>query len=250
LSFIATLRLLRIDAKPARANKELLLSLRTSNPTPEPVPAPVTYVAGIMSNFPAHWCLCGGWAVDAWLGHQTREHGDIDISVFEDDQRALFDHLNGWHLIAHDAVEPNAGQPWDGRRLATPAHIHAGLSQDAVLAWVADPRAPAPGDMPRLEVDIDLRSGDEWVLRRDPRIALPLQRAVGRSSWGLPTAVPEVLLFFKGTAFFGSSEWKRPRDDADFVALQPFLDAEQREWLREAITCVLPDHPWLEQLSG
>jgi hypothetical protein len=46
-----------------------------------------------MSSFPAPWALCGGWAIDAWLGRQTREHGDVDVSVFLQDQRALFEHL-------------------------------------------------------------------------------------------------------------------------------------------------------------
>ena len=71
------------------------------------------------------WFLCGGWASDAWLGRQTREHGDVDIAVLHHDQRAIFEHLAGWALVAHDPnVADNTTESWNGRHLDLPAHIH------------------------------------------------------------------------------------------------------------------------------
>ena len=227
------------------------MSFPNSTGLPEAVPAAVSQIAEVMSGFPAHWCLCGGWAVDAWLGRQTREHGDIDISVFEDGQRALLGHFEGWHLIAHDEVEPDADQAWDGRKLALPAHIHASRDRDSVLAWVTEPKAPVEGTTVRLEIVIDARSENEWLLKPDPRVALPLRQAIGQTAWGVPAAAPEVLLFFKATAYFGQGgQWKRPRDDADFESLLPVLEPAQRAWLQSAIVQEIPAHPWLEALSG
>ncbi len=37
------------------------------------IPEPVAEVADLMSTYRHMWCLCGGWAVDAWLGRQTRD---------------------------------------------------------------------------------------------------------------------------------------------------------------------------------
>src|SRR5260221_13517298 len=91
------------------------------------VPEPVAVLAEQMGSYPAPWALCGGWAIDAWLGRESREHGDIDLSVFVQDQRALYEHLRGWQLLAHDAKwEPGDNdQWWDGRkRINHPAHIH------------------------------------------------------------------------------------------------------------------------------
>ena len=204
-----------------------------------------------MSSFRAPWALCGGWAVDAWLGRQSRDHGDIDVSVFADDQRTLFEHLPGWQLLAHDPDRPAGnGEWWDGRRhLNAPAHIHS-RPPELSGAIPKDGIATAEDGF-TLEFQINLREGDEWVLSREPRMTMPLQRTVRQSDWGLPTLVPEAVLFYKATAYFGVEEFKdrRAQDEPDFVALLASLTKRQRDWLREAISLVHPDHPWLAQLS-
>jgi hypothetical protein len=191
-----------------------------------------------MSAFSAPWALCGGWAIDAWLGRQTRDHGDVDISVSIQDQRALFDHLAGWQLVAHDPHVPgDTSEPWDGRRLGLPGHIHGRLDAGEGLPDRVD-AASQQGFS--LDIQFGDRSGDDWILSRRPRISLPLRDSVQQSPWGLPTVVPEVLLFLK------AGELRR-RDKLDFVALLPDLTHEQRDWLRSAISLV--GHPWLSQLS-
>ena len=214
------------------------MSTSVSNQPANHVPEPVARVAELMSTYGSTWSLCGGWAVDAWLGRQTRDHGDIDISVFHDDQRAIFDHLAGWQLIAHDPNVPgDTSEPWDGRHLDLPAHIH-GRADDA--------RLPDRLDVPAqqgfgLDIQIDERSGSDWIVSREPRIMASLRQCVRQSAWGLPTAVPEVLLFYKARGFI------RRRDQLDFLALLPELTQEQHGWLRNAISLV--GHPWLAQLS-
>lgn len=203
-----------------------------------------------MSTFRHRWFLCGGWAVDAWLGRQTRDHGDVDISVFEDDQRALFDHLSGWQLIAHDSQVPgNTTEPWNGRRLQLPAHVHVSPNPGTVSAWVSESAAQPDGF--ELEVILNEGAGREWILSVDPRITLPLRRCIQRSGWGLPTAVPEILCFYKATAYFGAKRMKeRPQDESDFLALLSLLGSRRLRWLREAVSLIHPSHPWLAHVSS
>ena len=33
----------------------------------------------------AHWCVVGGWAVDLFLGKQTRAHDDLEIAIPPDE---------------------------------------------------------------------------------------------------------------------------------------------------------------------
>src|SRR2546422_8238816 len=118
-----------VEAAPDR--KEHLLSNSVSCQASNGFPEPLAPIAEFMSAFLAPWAICGGWAIDAWLGHQTRDHADVDISVLADDQRVLFDHLAGWQLVAHDLNDRH--QPWDGRHLDLPNHIQARLDANGPL---------------------------------------------------------------------------------------------------------------------
>lgn len=214
---------------------------------------PYDWIAGLMSTFTSPWFVCGGWAVDAWLGRQTREHGDFDIAVFHEDQRALFDHLTGWNLIAHDPnVAGATTEPWDGRTLDLPAHIHArpggARNRELVEAWVRTPGSQSR-DGQDLEIILNERRADAWLLNREPRVSLPLKRAV-RTAFGAPVAAPEALMFFKATAYRGVPGYPRAHDDTDFRSLVPLLSGEGRVWLREAITLIDSAHPWLTLLVG
>jgi hypothetical protein len=199
----------------------------------------VARVADLMSTYGHDWSLCGGWAVDAWLGRQTRNHVDVDIIVFHDDRLAFFEHLAGWQMIAHDTtVSGNTAEPWNGRPLVLPAHIHARSvdGQSGLPDRLDDPGGQGFG----LDVQVNERSGDDWIFSRAPHISLPLHQCVGQSRWGLPTLVPEVILFYK------ASELRR-RDKLDFLALRAHLSEKQSSWLREAIS--LLGHPWLSELA-
>ena len=202
-----------------------------------------------MATFRAPWALCGGWAIDAWLGRQTRDHLDVDICVFIQDQRTLFDHLAGWQLVAHGPNVPgNTNELWDGRHLDLAVHIHGRL--DAGEAIPQGVLTPQQGFS--LDIQFGDRSGGEWILARQPRISLPLRNGVQQSPWRLPTVVPEVLLFFKATAYFGVEELMtggRFQDKPDFLSLLPRLSDKQRHWLWDSIALLYPDHPWLCHLA-
>jgi hypothetical protein len=212
-----------------------------------------------MATYPARWVLCGGWAVDAWLGGETREHGDIDVAVFVDDAQKLYEHLAGWQLVGHDAtVVGDTNEMWTGRPLVLPAHLHC--------------RNPRPGDgVPDrgiltaeqgfgLEIVFnELTEDGEWMLyfipndvqgfERTPTLSVPLEKCVKESRWDVPTLIPEVLLFYKATAYKGSHNYLRRRDHLDFERLLPRLSQPQRKWLGNAIAMVEADHPWLGVLS-
>lgn len=184
----------------------------------------VTTVERLMSPYTGTWALCGGWAVDSWLNRVTREHEDIDIAVFMDEQSLFHVELANWRLVAHETEESDHQVLWDGHSLAPATHVHAG--QDLV---------------PRRELHLNERDRGEgtWLLRRFNGAAatLPLHRFALQSPWGLPTLAPETLLFYKLT------DEQRPRDEQDIAALTPILDSAQRSWLRSAIEQPVPWAP-------
>lgn len=217
-----------------------------------PIPEPVAYIARVMSSFERPWALCGGWAVDAWLGRVTRDHGDIDITVFDADQRALFDYLAGWNLVAHDEVEPQATEPWDGRALVLPAHIHArppgAQNAELVRRWVTPPYTQAH-DGRDIELILNEHSDGAWLLNAEPRIAVATEVCVRESPWAIPAFAPEVIAFYKATAYYRDKRLKpRPHDVTDFQALLDGLGPAQRGWLQSAIAAKFADHEWLARI--
>lgn len=210
-------------------------------------------VTGPISSFPGQWALCGGWAVDAWLGHQTRSHADNDLMVFLDEQGALFDHLAGWNMVAHDAtLVGHSSAPWDGKTLVLPAHIHARPpgpeNAAAVRAWTTPPFS-AREDGLDFDLQFNDRQGETMVLGADPPIARSLRHAI-RQVRGLPVLAPEVILFFKATAYWERAEYPREHDLSDFKALAALLGREDAQWLRDAMRAVDADHPWLPHVGS
>jgi hypothetical protein len=202
------------------------------------VPDEVARIVDTMSGFPAPWALGGGWAVDAWIGEMTREHGDVDVIVFSDDHHEVYKHLRGWQLAHHPNLPDDGNAAWDGRRLVWPDHLHGRLE----CGEEVPPGGALWADQGwHLDVQFNERAEDDWVLSREPSVTLPIEQTSRNSPLGAPTVVPEVLLFYKAIDM-------RRRDKLDFERLLPLLSDAQRGWLRDALARV--GHPWLQQLSA
>jgi hypothetical protein len=142
----------------------------------------VATVERLMGPYTGSWALAGGWAIDSWLNKITREHGDIDIAVFVDEQKLFCEQLADWQLVAHETDEADHQDTWDGHKLVPGAHLHAGRDLSPTRELLLNERNLGEGT---------------WTLRRfnGATTTLPLSRFALQSTWGLPTLAPEALLF-------------------------------------------------------
>jgi hypothetical protein len=176
----------------------------------------------LLDDFPARWWIAGGWALELFVGRPIREHEDVDVLVLRSEQLAVQEHLHGWDLrIAHRGrLEPwRMGEPFE-----LPRHS----------VWARrDPNDP-------WQIQFLLGEDDRgvWRYRRDPEVTLPVSELGLLSPQGIPFIRPELILLFK-------AKEPRERDETDFRAVLPALDAAARGRLRDWLP---PEHPWLRRL--
>ena len=185
-------------------------------------------IAKLLAGFEKPWFVAGGWAIDLYLGHITRVHKDIEIAILRCDQLALQNYLRDWEFIK---VIPESGsqrESWErGEWLELPVHeIHARR------------KGEDPSD---LEILLNESRGGEWRFRRNLSICSPLSMIGQLSEIGMPFLSPEIVLLYKA---------KNPTaiDQIDFENVCQVLKIEPRQWLKEAIRCCYPGHPWLDIL--
>ena len=183
-------------------------------------------VVELMRGVDVPWFIAGGWALDLFLGRQTRAHNDIEIAVFRADEAKVRKHLRGWELFVAGSgtLTPLA----DRDPLPAAAH-ELWCRQRGHEAW-------------QLEILIEEREGDRWVYRRHPRVGAHW-KDIGRfTNDGIPYIRPDVQLLYK-------SKNPRPSDESDLLAVLPRLDAAQRGTLYAWIGTTAASHRWLERIK-
>jgi hypothetical protein len=190
-------------------------------------PLPPARVASLLSATAVPWWIAGGHAIELAVGRNVRPHVDVDVLVLRRDQLAVQRALPGWEWWAADP--PGVLRRWrPGEYLPNGVH-DIWCRPGAEQSW-------------RVQVMLDESRGGDWVSRRNGRVCRPIT-ALGRMSVdGIPYLAPDVQLFYK-------AKEPRAKDEADFAAVLPFLDADRRRWLRRAITDTYGKHPWTRRLD-
>lgn len=168
----------------------------------------VEEVAHHLRTLSACWFVCGGWAIDLFVGRKTRDHQDIEIGIFRNDQQSLLKLSDwSWEYIQH--AQP---REWRGTPLELPIHELHGISQSTNLS---------------LEVLLNERDDANWIYRRNTRVTLPLTEAVRVTASGIKYLAPEVVLLYK-------TKEPRAKDLQDRATALPMMSAAAKAWLEAA----------------
>ena len=169
--------------------------------------------------------MAAGWAIDLFLGEERRAHDDIDVAVPRDRFDEFRDALEGLEVfVVGDGV----------------AHAVTRAALERYhQTWFREPDT----GLWRVDILREPVEGETWICRRDPRITLPYEDVIERTSDGIAYMRPEVVLLFK-------AKLARPKDDADFTVVLPRLDGHSRAWLANALELVHPRHKWLHEIRS
>ena len=80
-------------------------------PNAQWTPLSLSETRSIFADAPFRWGLGGGYAVEQFLGASIRDHDDVDIVIFRDEQIAAQQYLAGWELYAADP--PGTLRQWN-----------------------------------------------------------------------------------------------------------------------------------------
>lgn len=186
-------------------------------------------VAELLADLTVPWWIAGGWAIDLFLGRQTRPHADVDVLVRRADQLVLQRHLSDWDL--HKTQQPGL-KPWPAGEF---------LERPFDDIWCR--RTPAePWCLQLMLLDT---VGQQWVFKRDTAIGGPLETIGRLAADGIPYLAPHIQLLYK------AKPDTLAKDQSDFEATLPHLPPSARRWLLDCLTRRFPDgHPWIDRLRG
>ena len=180
-----------------------------------------------LEHLGAPWYVAAGWAVDLFVGHERRDHEDLEIAVPDDAFARVRARLAELEFYAAGDGEVSLLSESPERLVET--HQTWGLDRES-LDW-------------RIDVFREPSAGGEWVCRRDGRLRLPYAELIEHTADGIPYVRPEVALLFKAKA-------AREKDEADLDDALALLPPSRRTLLRDWIALVHPGHAWLERISA
>jgi hypothetical protein len=189
----------------------------------------INQTQALFKQSPAPWWIAGGWAIDLFLGRTTREHEDIDVAILRDDEQVFRKQLKDWEIW------PGLG---NSQLENKPIAVDDKLSDNREVLWCR----PSPEAGWSFELLLNKTAGDDWVFKRDSRVRKPIEEIGSLTSDGIPYLNPEIVLLFK-------AKNNQTKDRHDFEHAVPKLSEEAKEWLRDSLHIVHPNHLWLNDLS-
>jgi len=204
----------------------------------------------LLENAPVSWAVCGGFAIDLFLGKETRAHGDIDICVFEKDRENILKHMlksnwqvyefrgNGKVRSLNAALSSEPGRnlmctsgacelvkfyPCEEEQLLWYEFFHTGLKQ---LDYV--------------EFLFNTSMEDAFNFDKSKGIKRELSKAILYHE-GIPYLAPEIVLLYK------ASNADNAEYQYDFEQAYLHMNEEQKSWFLQGLDTLYPaGHKWRE----
>lgn len=201
-----------------------------------------------MKNAPISWAICGGFALDLFLGKDTRVHGDIDICVFEKDRDRILRYMlqNAWRVYEFRGC--GKVRPLDAALSSESGRNFMCINgecdmvkfypcEDESLLWY-EFFYTGIKELNYLEFLFNTTHEGDFVFDKNHGIKREISKAI-LFNQGVPYLAPEIVLLYK------ASRSENAEYQYDFEQAYMHMNHEQKSWFSQNLDVLYPDgHAW------
>ena len=196
------------------------------------------------------YALCGGHAIDLFLGRKTRPHKDLDVVVYWEDRDTLVQYMlnQGWDIYEPCGAENlhkindvsdqkrNRSNIW----CVKSSNQHYTFTEHENDMYAVDFDNSEQMELDYIEFLFNTRTDRYFLYARNHDIKLAYSKAILKVK-DIPYLAPEIVLLYKSTA----------ADDTDyqldFNNASKEMNVKQLTWLKKSLFVMFPQgHKWLE----
>ena len=195
------------------------------------------------------YAICGGFALDLFLGYETRTHGDIDILAFWEDRETIITYMQSKGFHVYEML--GGGKVHRITDIRMQEKLRKNIfccTEDCELVRLYDTEEQdvywldfqhiGLSKLNYIEFLFNEKTEDEFVYIRDNRVRCELEKTMLEKN-GVSYLAPELCLLFKST------DIEREGYQQDYELTVERLNGEQRAWFDNAMEMLYPEgHRW------
>lgn len=195
------------------------------------------------------YAICGGLAIDLFLGYESRKHGDIDILAYWKDRNTIIQYMNekGYYVyemlgggMVHHITDINY-QLYEKRNIFCSTDdcelFHLTSTEDKDIYYMEFLHIRQTR-LNYIEFLFNHKEEEYFLYARNKEIKRELEKAILQVN-GIPYLAPELLLLYKST------DTERDGYQQDYELTYAKMNQEQREWLKNSLKHMYPEgHKW------
>ncbi|MBO0992894.1 nucleotidyltransferase domain-containing protein [Bacillus sp. SD088] len=201
------------------------------------------------------WAICGGYAIELFIGKNTRAHMDVDILAFWEDRPNIITFMinKGWRVFEAcgggkviELFDASGSQmkrnlfciPDNNTRCALQPTNEINVYQFSI-------KTNEQIDLDYIEFLFNQKDENYFYYVNDVSIKRSLDDAFLKKE-GIQYLSPEIVLLYKSTYLNSIDATKHKHD---FKTSLPLLSIEQKQWLKRSLQICQPDtHEWISKL--
>lgn len=210
-----------------------------------------------------NWAICGGDAIDLFVGEQTRNHKDLDVAVFWEDRKQIIEYMlqHKWRVFEPDngrlreiTNNSNDLMKEDNLWCLTPNCKSYDIKHLEHNFYDIQPLMNNQETLDFIEFLFNKKDNHYFYYKRNHQIKLQLEQAILYSKNEIPFLAPEMVLLYKSIfiRFLDKLEHQEMVNNYrhDFhVAIKKFTQ-NQINWLYQALKASYPNgHEWIDALE-